>query len=179
MILDLITDPFDPDRLLVATGNEGQIFRVDPDAEETTTVADLDPLQAPVILRDRDGRILIGTANPAALVQLRQGFAERGTYTSPVLEAPQTSLWGKINITAHTPPGTTLSIESRTGNVKDPDQAPWSMWTGLRLFEHDPDTESLLPAHRPHPQPPRALLPVPTHPHRKTRRHTASSTASP
>ncbi len=145
MILKLLTDPSDPQKLLVATGNEGQLFRVDPDAEETTILADLEPQQVPAMSVGRDNRVLLGTANPATLVALGAGFAQEGTYTSPVLDAKQISLWGKMTITGNTPAGTTVGVQTRSGNVEDPDQAAWSIWSNTQVLEHDPSVPPVAP----------------------------------
>ncbi len=145
MILKLIEAPNASGQLLVATGNEGQIYRVDPASEETIILADLDPEQVPAMLADRDGQVLLGTANPAMLYSMAAGYAREGTYTSPVLDARQISLWGKLYVTGTIPAATTIAVESRSGNVEDPDQAAWSAWSGPQALEHDPGIEPTTP----------------------------------
>ena len=145
MILNLINDPSGTEQLLVATGNEGQIFRVDPASEETIILADLEPEQVPAIVADAEGRVLLGTANPATLVAMASGYAREGTYTSPVLDAQQISLWGKFNITGTTPDGTSVTVEARSGNVEDPDQAAWSNWSTPQVLAHDPNHQPTAP----------------------------------
>ena len=145
MILRLLEDPIGNGKLMVATGNEGQLFRVDPAAEETTILVDLDPQQVPAMVRDDQGRVVVGTANPATLVRLQAGFADKGVYTSPVLDANQISLWGKINVSATTPKDTSVNLETRSGNVQDPDQANWSKWSGSEILGFNPDVEPLAP----------------------------------
>jgi hypothetical protein len=127
MILRLVADQ--RGGLLVATGNEGQIFHLDPVAQETTIVADLEPQQVAAVLQGPGGELLVGTANPATLVRLTPGFAATGTYTSAVLDATQISLWGKLNVTGTVPQGAGLTVQTRSGNVQDPEQAAWSAWT--------------------------------------------------
>lgn len=116
-------------KLIVATGNEGQIFSVNPLTEETTTVVDLEPEQVPAVMLAPDGSVLLGTANPAQLVQLSEGFAGRGTYVSSVLDANQISLWGVLHLAATLPQGASVTVETRSGNVQDPEKAPWSEWS--------------------------------------------------
>lgn len=142
MILRLIVDG---ESLLVATGNEGQIFRVNPNTEETIIVADLDLAQIPAMLKTKDGSVLIGTESPASLVKLNGAFAEQGVYVSDVLDASQISLWGKFNITGAIPQGTTVSVESRSGNVSDPDRAAWSKWSVPTVLAHDAKVTPLTP----------------------------------
>ena len=145
MILKLLSDPSGRNQLLVATGSEGQLFRVDPAAEETTILADLEPQQVPAMAYNPAGGVLLGTANPAALVHLGAGFAGKGTYTSPVLDAQQISLWGKFNLNATIPAGTSVAVETHSGNVQDPDQAAWSRWSQPQALSHDPQSQPLAP----------------------------------
>jgi hypothetical protein len=126
-------------KLLVATGNEGQLYRVDPAADETTTLVDLDPQQIPSILRGPDGSILLGTANPASVVRLDEGFAQRGDFTSVVLDAGQISLWGKLHLTGDLPMDTTVTVQTRSGNVQNVEDAAWSPWAVAGKFAFDPN----------------------------------------
>ncbi len=134
LILKLLDDG---DKLLVATGAEGQLYRIDIAAEETTIIADLEPEQIPALLKGSDGKILVGTGSPAMLVRLDEGFAATGTYTSPVLDATQISLWGKLMLTAAIPQGTSVSVQTRSGNVQDPERAAWSKWSVPRNLTAD------------------------------------------
>lgn len=145
MILRLLQDPSGDGKLLVATGNEGQLFRVDPTSEETLILVDLEPQQVPAMVPDHDGRVLLGTANPASLLILEAGYATRGTYTGPVLDAKQISLWGKLNVTGTTPLDTSIAIETRSGNVQDPEQAAWSDWSPLTVVGVDANAKPLAP----------------------------------
>ncbi|MEX1017292.1 MAG: hypothetical protein WDZ31_11165 [Phycisphaeraceae bacterium] len=132
-------------RLLVATGNEGQVFSVNPRTEETTIIADLDPEQVTTMLLTDEGDLIMGTANAAQLVRLDDDIARRGTYTSPVMDAEQISLFGTLRLTAAIPDGASVLVETRSGNVGDPDQAPWSAWSDAQTFRHNPDASALQP----------------------------------
>ena len=146
MILKIVRAPAPGgDRLLVATGNEGELYSVDPSAEETTTLADLEPEQVTSILVGPDGGLMLGTANPARLLTLADGVAARGTYTSPVLDATQISLWGTLDVTATVPEGTRVAVETRSGNAQDPEQAAWSPWTAPEAVEPQPGLPVLTP----------------------------------
>lgn len=115
-------------KLIITTGNEGQVYRVDPDAEEITVLADLDVQQIPA-MHTLDGQIMIGTANPATLVRLGSGFAPTGTFTSDPLDAAQPSMWGALQVLAELPEGTTVAVQTRSGNLSDPKEGHWSDWT--------------------------------------------------
>ncbi|MCX5659195.1 MAG: hypothetical protein NTW19_05660, partial [Planctomycetota bacterium] len=132
MILKLVNDD---GKLLVATGNEGLIYRVDPAAGETTVLADLDAQQIPAMVKAADGSILLGTANPAQLLRLDAGYAKEGQYTSVVMDANHICLWGTADVYADLPAGTLVSLETRSGNVHDPDEAAWSPWLELARFK--------------------------------------------
>ncbi|MHC4996471.1 MAG: hypothetical protein ACYTGQ_15600, partial [Planctomycetota bacterium] len=115
--------------LLVTTGNEGQVWRVNPQLEEVTILADLDSQQVPSLLNLGEGNVLIGAANPGLLTTLGSGFAKSGSITSEALDAKQISLWGKFQITARTPEGSALQLQTRSGNVTDPEAGSWSDWS--------------------------------------------------
>lgn len=142
LVLKIIPDG---DKLLVATGNEGRLYRLDPAAGETTVVAKLEPSQVPAMIRMPDDSVLLGTANPAWLVRLDAGFAKQGTFTSASLDAGHVSLWGKFNVTATIPAETAISIETRSGNVQDPDQAAWSQWSKPQELKPDAKIDPYAP----------------------------------
>ena len=123
--------------LLVATGNEGQLYRVDPTTEEVTILADLEPQQVPAMLTLGDGDVLLGTANPGRLVRLYDRYAESGTLTSEPLDATQVSLWGKLQVMAALPNDTAIQFQTRSGNVADPDAGSWSDWSKAHTIKLD------------------------------------------
>lgn len=124
-------------RLLVATGNEGQIYLVDPQTGQSAILADLDPQQilamAPMPAKKKNklpgGDVLLATANPAQLLRLGGRFADLGSFTSDVLDAEQVSLWGKMEVSVYNQPGSSVAVQTRSGNAEDPDAAPWSEWS--------------------------------------------------
>jgi WD40 repeat protein len=129
--------------LLIATGSEGEIYQVNPKAEETIVLAKVDPKQVTCLLPARDGNIYMGMANVGSIATMSSGFATKGTYTSPVLDATQISRFGKINLRGTLPPGTSLSVSTRSGNVKEPEQKGWSNWSA------DIKAEEFLPIQSP------------------------------
>lgn len=115
--------------LLIATGNEGEIYQVKPAADETVVLAKTDPKMVTCLLPASDGNIYMGMADVGSIAVMSSGFAKQGTYTSAVLDATQVSRFGKIHLHGTLPPGTTLTVASRSGNVKDPGEKGWSSWT--------------------------------------------------
>jgi len=132
------------DRLIVATGNQGQVYSINPSLRETTVLADLDSAQV-TCAAATDAGLLLGAANPGALMLMETATAEEGGYTSRVLDAGQVSLFGTFRLTADIPQGTTVSIEMRSGNVGDPELAAWSQWTAPQVLAHNPDANPLQP----------------------------------
>jgi hypothetical protein len=115
--------------LFVATGSEGLVYQVSPSAEETIVLAKVDPKQVTCLLPAKDGNIYMGTANVGGIATIGSGFSRHGSYTSAVLDASQISRFGKIQLHGTLPAGTTLTVATRSGNVKDATQASWSNWS--------------------------------------------------
>jgi hypothetical protein len=131
-------------KLIVATGNEGQVFSVDPKLSETTVLADLDSNQVTCATQTDEG-LLLGAANPGALMRMELAVTEEGGYTSKVLDAGQVSIFGTFKLTADIPSDASVAIELRSGNVGDPEQAAWSKWSDAVVLDHDADANPLQP----------------------------------
>jgi hypothetical protein len=71
----------------------------------------------------------MGMANVGSIATMSSGFAAKGTYTSAVLDATQISRFGKVHLHGSLPAGTSLTIASRSGNVKEPTEKGWSNWS--------------------------------------------------
>jgi hypothetical protein len=115
--------------LLVGTGSDGEIYQVNPAAEETVALAKVDAKQVMCLLPASDGRIFIGLANTGGISAMSGGYATDGTYISPVLDATQASRFGNVQLHGQLPDGTSLKIATRSGNVKDSDASGWSPWS--------------------------------------------------
>jgi len=137
MILDLA---FDGDGLLVATGSEGQLYRITPAQEENVVLADLEAQQITRLHHQADDSLLLATGNPGELIELGNTPQSQGTYTSQVLDAGQISLWGVLHLTAAIGPNNRIEVSSRSSNVQDPEHPAWSAWTEAETvtFENQP-----------------------------------------
>ena len=114
--------------VLVATGNEGKIYRLSGDPMQPTLVARALVQQVTTLLPDRSGRMLFATSNPGKLLRLSAMRADTGTYTSNVRDAQSVATWGAIKWQGQDPAGTTLEIATRSGNTRTPDET-WSDWS--------------------------------------------------
>ncbi len=115
--------------VLAGTGNDGQLFAVDPDTEHATVLYK-DEKAAQITAVTVAGKdIYVGTGNPARLIQLSSDYAAEGTYTSDLLDAGQPASWGKLQIDADIPKGCKVLVSSRSGNVKDVNDPSFSPWT--------------------------------------------------
>ncbi|HYT92212.1 MAG TPA: hypothetical protein VEL76_26085, partial [Gemmataceae bacterium] len=116
-------------RVLVGTGMQGQLFEIDEATKERIEIARLDHGQIHCLCRRRDGSIVLGTGDPGKLYVLEEHFAKEGSVVSEVLDAKIISKWGALTWKAQTPPGTSVIVQVRSGNVADPDAGTWSAWS--------------------------------------------------
>jgi len=117
------------DRLLIGSGNEGQLFAVEPGSErEAVIYKDEAAGQIPAVAVSGK-EVYVGTANPARLVLLSPDYTSQGTYVSDLIDAGQPARWGKLQIDADIPRGCKVLVASRSGNVKDVNDPTFSEWT--------------------------------------------------
>jgi len=115
--------------LLVGTGNNAQLFSVEPVSEQDTIIyEDQQASQVTAVAVSADV-VYLGTANPAKLIQLGDSLASEGTYTSDLIDAGQPARWGKLQIEGDIPQGCRVLAASRSGNVKDINDPTFSQWT--------------------------------------------------
>ncbi|MFQ6034822.1 MAG: hypothetical protein ACE5NM_03115 [Sedimentisphaerales bacterium] len=117
--------------LLVGTGNDAQLFAVDPASEQETIIYEDEQASQITAVAVSADVVYVGTANPAKLIKLQQNYAGEGTYISAPLDAGQPAKWGKLQIEADIPEGCKVLLASRSGNVKDVNDPTFSDWTEL------------------------------------------------
>jgi hypothetical protein len=117
------------DRLLLGTGPQAKLFSIDPKAEESVLLFE-DKTSSQITAAACDGKdVFIALANPAAIVRVRQGLVGRGAYTSNLIDARQPAHWGKIQLDADIPDGCEIGLETRSGNVDEPNDPSFSAWS--------------------------------------------------
>ncbi|MFB0524115.1 MAG: hypothetical protein ACETVZ_01155, partial [Phycisphaerae bacterium] len=117
--------------LLVGTGNDAQLFAVDPASEQETTIYEDEQASQITAVAVSADVVYVGTANPAKLIKLHQNYAGEGTYLSDLIDAGQPAKWGKLQIEADIPQGCKVLLASRSGNVEDVNDPTFSDWTEL------------------------------------------------
>ncbi len=132
------------ERLLLGTGDRGRVYRVTRDGDVTLLFrADSEQVTAAV---SEGGVTLLGASNPGRVLELSASPRTEGSYLSRVLDAGGAAHFGRISWDTRTPPGSAVSVETRTGKLG-------------RTRRH---LEQLDGGHRGHgrSQPRRALFPV-------------------
>jgi hypothetical protein len=125
--------------LLAGTGDDGEIYQVDPDAQETVVIAKTDVKEVTAMLAGSDGQVYLGLSNTGGVAAMTAGYADSGTFISPVLDATQTSRFGVIQMHGSMPKGTQMTVATRSGNVKEAEAEGWSAWSAeqrAREFLH-------------------------------------------
>lgn len=117
------------EKLLLGTGNNAQLFSIDPTTEEKSIAyEDKQAAQITAMVTVGDD-VYLGTSNPPKLIKLESSFADEGTYISDLIDAQQPSKWGKLQIDAEIPAGCKVLLSAHSGNVKDPNDPTFSTWT--------------------------------------------------
>ena len=115
------------DRLMVGTGNAGRVFFVNQN-KTSSLLLSVEADQVTAMQAGVGGAVLLATANPAKLYRLNRGRRTEGTYQSPTKDTETVSFWGRIRWEARVPSGTSVAIQTRSGNSAEPDNT-WSDWS--------------------------------------------------
>jgi len=116
-------------KLLVGTGNNAQLFSVDPVSEQQAVIYEDEQASQITAAATAGDDIYLGTANPAKLIKVGAAFAAEGTYTSDLIDAGQPARWGKLQLEADVPDGCKVKVASRSGNVNDVNDPTFSQWS--------------------------------------------------
>lgn len=115
------------------------ILRIPPDGTILTYAAPSD-VSFICLAESPSGEIYAGTSNIGTVYRLGSAGAASaktaladsnlatGTYTSPVHDATLPSRWGTITWRATVPPGSSITLQTRSGDVARPDST-WSDWS--------------------------------------------------
>ena len=115
------------DRLMVGTGKEGRVFLVGQN-QTSSLLLSVDADQVTAVQTAANGQTFLATSNPAKLYRLNRGRRTEGVYQSPTRDTETVSSWGRIRWEARVPTGTSVRVQTRSGNSAEPDNT-WSEWS--------------------------------------------------
>jgi hypothetical protein len=121
--------PYGDGTVLAGLAHRGWLYSIDREGL-ATRVADAGESHALSMLRRRGGDVLLGMGNSGKIKRLTANPGRTGTWTSQVHDAEIISQWGRLSTRHDAPRGTSVSIETRTGNNEDPKEG-WLAWTKL------------------------------------------------
>lgn len=114
------------DNLYACAGNT--VYRISPD-ETVQTFTTTNDEQFVSLASDRTtGQVYAGTGTVGSLYAIGASGDLQGQFTSTVHDAGLTAHWGTLSWTADTPPGTQVTLQTRSGDVARPDDS-WSAWS--------------------------------------------------
>lgn len=130
-------------RVLVGTGDQGRLFRVESETLETlvlTTMSDQITALSPL----GSGGVLLATSNVGKIYQLGPELAEKGTFESDVLDAERFTRWGRIEWEPRSASNGSIALSTRSGNL----ESPSNNWSGWEAVNESADARSGSPAAR-------------------------------
>jgi hypothetical protein len=113
------------DELLLSTGKKAKLISVDPNKKNSILLKA--PEEQMTSLLASDGKIWVATANPGNLYELVETHSSQGTYYSDIKDTQTISTWGQISWKGVVPADAGLTLYTRSGNTKIPDET-WSDW---------------------------------------------------
>ena len=116
-----------PGGALLGTGDKGKLDEVRDDRSWTLVVS-FAAGQVTALARGDDAQTLLATANPGRLHALDAAAGPSGTFTSKPKDTETVSGWGRLRWEASLPAGSSIEIQTRSGNTGTPDST-WSDWS--------------------------------------------------
>lgn len=111
--------------ILISTGKKAKLISVDRNKKSTILLKQPEEQITCVLIAN--GKTWIATANPGNIYEMIQDHSPAGTYYSDIKDTLTSSTWGQVSWKASVPDGTSLSLSTRSGNTKTPDET-WSDW---------------------------------------------------
>ena len=127
----LLEEMEDKVKLLVGTGSDGKLYRVDTKTGDFEVIGKSSSKDIVGILKTNnsdDMKTILAAGNPGKLFALTSTHVEEGTIESSVHDAQSLSRWGKLSWEADIEEGTSITFATRTGNTRKPDDT-WNKWS--------------------------------------------------
>lgn len=115
----------EPDSLLLSTGKKSKLIMLTKNKKSTILLKTAEDQITSLL---PGNRTFIATANPGHIYELVQNHSSTGTYFSEIKDTGTPSSWGRITWKGETPAGTGMTLSTRSGNTKTPDDT-WSSWS--------------------------------------------------
>ncbi len=113
-------------RLLFGTGTRGRLYAVDNDDKVTLVTQEASEQVYSLIASGT--KVYMLANNPTRLAVFSREQRAAGEYMSDVLDTKTVSTWGRLSFEGQAPSGTSLQIQTRTGNSFEPNGL-WSDWS--------------------------------------------------
>lgn len=114
------------DRVVLGTGNEGNLVRLEGD-RLYTSLLEAHAEQITALLPLPNGAVVFSTANTGKVNQAGPALAQSGSFESDVFDSDFFANWGRVNVEGKGD-GDSLLVQVRSGNVNRP-QKNWSAWS--------------------------------------------------
>jgi outer membrane protein assembly factor BamB len=118
---------------LFGSSSQGKLYAFDPKGtiseigrSESSQVTALLPRHAAARGPDE---VIVAGSNLGSVDILKPGYVGNGHFESKVFDAQSFATWGRIAWRADLPSGTSVAVQTRSGNTEDPDRT-WSEWSG-------------------------------------------------
>lgn len=113
--------------ILAGTSDLGRVYRISPDGKvENLFESDINQVMKIVPLSGGD--IMIATGNPGKIIRVSNKYNPSGKYLSESIDTGRVSDFGNIKWDALTPSGSSITLQTRTGDTSSPDST-WSKWS--------------------------------------------------
>jgi sugar lactone lactonase YvrE len=113
-------------RLLIASGNKGNLYRLE-DRSLYTTLVTFPAEQVTALLPEKDGTLYAATGNVGKVFRVGPGIEHEGTIESDVFDSGGFTRWGRLQPGGELNGGR-IAIAARSGNLDRP-QKNWSAWS--------------------------------------------------
>ena len=116
------------DRLLIGSGNKGNLYRVETRSLYSTLVS-FPVAQVTALLSSKDGTLYAATGNVGQVFRVGPGIEPEGSIESDVFDTGGFSTWGRLTAAGDLHGGK-IALSARSGNLDRPQQN-WSPWSTL------------------------------------------------
>jgi len=113
-------------RLLIGSGNKGNLYRVETRSLYSTLLS-FPVAQVTALLPGKDGAIYAATGNVGKVFRAGPGIESEGTIESDVFDTGGFSTWGRLTAAGDLHGGG-IALSARSGNLDRPQQN-WSPWS--------------------------------------------------